>query len=80
MVGTSTDQNPSHIFNNEGTYVVSLTAGNEAGENSGDQRDHRQCSRGHRFTGAPPFHDDRPADECPFSDLHATMIGDEVVI
>ena len=32
--GTSTQPNPSHTFNNEGTYTVSLTATNQYGSNT----------------------------------------------
>jgi PKD repeat protein len=32
--GTSTEENPSHIYSNPGTYTVSLTAANTAGENT----------------------------------------------
>jgi predicted outer membrane repeat protein len=31
---TSTEQNPTHIYNNEGTYNVSLTVANEIGNNT----------------------------------------------
>ena len=32
--GTSTEENPSHIYSNPGTYTVSLTATNTVGENT----------------------------------------------
>ena len=62
---TSTEQNPNHVYRNPGTYTVSLTAGNDAGNTSRTETDY--ISAGGETTPTPSSATIAQTEETPAS-------------